>query len=237
MLFITGIIAAQTTKGKEIKMNELISSKSGLKYLVHEPQIKSVKHKAVILLHGVGSNEQDLFSLASQLPKDLIVISARGPVTLSEGSYAWYQVDFSTGKPVFNHEQEISSRKIIIDFITEIKKKYDLDEVYLGGFSQGAIMSFNVGLTHPELLKGIAVLSGRLMDEIKPSVLNAKDLQQLNVFLAHGNQDGTLQVAYAKAAKTYLEQQKVKLSYHEYAMGHQIIEQELNDLNSWFNAN
>jgi phospholipase/carboxylesterase len=204
-----------------------------LQYLVREPKIKSTKKKAIILLHGVGSNEKDLFALADQLPVDFYVIAARGQFTLSEGRYGWYNVDFSTGKPVFDKAQEISSREVIKKFMAQIKQKYQLDEVYLGGFSQGAIMSFSVGLTNPKEVKGIISLSGRLLTEIRPSIIKHDDLQRLKVFIAHGVQDNTLTVQYAREAKSYLGDLGVQLSYHEYNMGHQLNERVIHDMNAW----
>lgn len=204
-----------------------------LQYLVREPKVKSEKKKAIILLHGVGSNEQDLFSLANQLADDFLVISPRGQFTLGAGSYAWYQVDFSTGKPVFNAQQELSSRDVIKRFIGQVKHKYNLDEVYLGGFSQGAIMSYSIGLTNPTLVKGIISLSGRLLAEVRPVIIKGNELQQLRVFVAHGVQDNTLEIQYARDAKSYLENLQVQLSYHEYNMGHQINEKAIQDMNEW----
>ena len=140
-----------------------------LHYLVREPKIKSMHPPVIFLLHGVGSNEEDLFSFANQLPEKYLVISARAPISLGGNSFAWYQVDFSTNKPVFNFEQEEKSRTIIINFIEQLKEKYSFNEkeIYLCGFSQGAIMSYSVALTKPGLIKGIAVMSGRLLEEIK----------------------------------------------------------------------
>lgn len=207
-----------------------------LQYLVREPKIKSTKKKAIILLHGVGSNENDLFGLADQLPEDFYVIAARGQFTLSEGRYAWYNVDFSTGKPVFDKAQEISSREVIRKFIAQVKQKYRVDEVYLGGFSQGAIMSYSVGLTHAKEIKGILALSGRLLDEVKPLIIKNDELQQLSVFVAHGVQDNTLTVQYAREAKLYLDSLGVQLSYHEYEMGHGITTAVIKDMNHWLDA-
>src|SRR4051812_24012217 len=113
--------------------NDTISSITtdlALQYLVQEPKLKAAKQKAIILLHGVGSNEQDLFSLAHQLPDDFWVIAPRGQFILGAGRYSWYQVDFSTGKPVINAAQEASSREVIRVFISEIKQKYGIEEVY-----------------------------------------------------------------------------------------------------------
>lgn len=204
-----------------------------LKYLVKEPQKASTIKKAIILLHGVGSNEKDLFGLSEYLPPDFYIISVRGKFTFSEGSYAWYQVDFSSGKPVFNKEQELQSRTAILTFIEQVKMKYGFNEIYLGGFSQGAIMSYSIGLLHPEKMKGIICLSGRILQEIRSEVKMTGALNNLNVFLAHGTQDGTLSIDYAREAKNYLEQLQVKLRYYEFPMGHQITPEVLKALNQW----
>ena len=204
-----------------------------LKYLVREPKVKAEKKKALILLHGVGSNESDLFSLANQFPDDYLVISARGQFTLGAGRYAWFNVDFSTGKPIFDKAQEASSRELIRKFIVQVKKEYQLDEVYLGGFSQGAIMSLSIGLTHPTEVQRVIALSGRLLVEIRPFITKNDDLQKLKIFLAHGTQDNTLQIAFARDAKAFLDSLPVQLSYYEYEMGHQINGSVIKDVNAW----
>lgn len=204
-----------------------------LHYLLREPKTKSDNNKAIVLLHGVGSNEQDLFGLADQLPSDFYILSVRGPFSLGGGRYAWYNVDFSTGKPVFDKEQELSSREALTKFVAEIKQQYKLHNVYLGGFSQGAIMSYSVGLSHPKEVTGVIALSGRILEEIQRTIISGNDLPKLKIFLAHGVQDDKLPIHYAREGKNYLERLHVKLSYHEYPMGHQINEAVLKDLNGW----
>ena len=206
-----------------------------LHYLIREPKANGDFKKAIILLHGVGSNEQDLFSLADHFPFDFYVLSVRAPFTLAAGRYAWYNVDFSTGKPVFDVEQELTSRDLLTRFVSEIKEKFKLDQVYLGGFSQGAIMSYSLGLSHPREVTGVVAFSGRILEEIQRTITSGEDLGNLKVFLAHGIHDDKLPIHYARNGKTYLEKLKVKLSYHEYQMGHQITEAVLKDLNQWFN--
>jgi phospholipase/carboxylesterase len=206
-----------------------------LQYLIRKPQIKPEKKKAIILLHGVGSNEQDLFSLSNQLPQDYYIISPRGPFTLGAGRYAWYNVDFTTGMPVYNATQEAFSREVIRTFIKQMKDKYSLDELYLGGFSQGAIMSYSIALAHSNEVQGVIALSGRILEEIKPLVEKEHYLQRLKVFVAHGLQDNTLPIHYARQAKDYLESLSVQLTYKEYPIGHQISNEVLQDLNSWLN--
>lgn len=204
-----------------------------LNYLLKEPSVKSNKKKVIVLLHGLGSNEQDLFSLASQLPQDYYIICPRGKYTFSEGSYAWYKVDFSTGKPIYDHQQELESRKSILSFIDQIKMKFGFEEIYLGGFSQGAIMSATIGLLNPEKLKGIICLSGRILQEIQPLVKENVELSKLKIFLAHGIQDGVLPISNVREAKAFFMKYTPQLVYFEYNMGHQIIPEEMLKLKEW----
>jgi phospholipase/carboxylesterase len=217
----------------EVKDIQATIDNPGLQYLIREPKITSLRTKAIVLLHGVGSNEADLFNLSDHLPDDFYVISARGPFALGAGRFAWYNVDFSTGKPVFNAEQELTSRQAITKFIAVMRKKYSIDDIYLGGFSQGAIMSYSVGLSYPGEVAGVIGFSGRILDEIQSSITSTDDLTKLKIFLAHGVQDDKLPIHYAREGKRFLEKLRVKLSYHEYPIGHQINGAVLKDLNGW----
>ncbi|GGG02901.1 alpha/beta hydrolase [Pontibacter amylolyticus] len=161
------------------------------------------------------------------------MISPRGPFVLGDGRYAWYEVDFSTDKPQINATQEAKSRQDIQNFIRQVKEKYNLGEVYLGGFSQGAIMSFSIGLTHPELVAGVIGFSGRILQEIRPLVQQNDALKQLKVFISHGTQDTTLPVHYAREAKAYLQDAGVQLTYHEQDMGHQISGEAITKVADW----
>ena len=125
-----------------------------LHYLVREAKAGTINPPLLLLMHGVGSNEQDMFSLAEQLPDHFLIISARGSYTVGPNSYVWFHVDFSTGAPVFKQEEAERSRNTIIQFIETLKTHYSFDEkqIYLVGFSQGGIMSFSIGLTRPDLI-------------------------------------------------------------------------------------
>jgi len=217
---------------ENIKSNAL-QTDLALEYLARPAVGNSVNKKALILLHGVGSNEQDLISLAPYMPDDMTVISPRGPFALGEGRYAWYQVDFSKGKPEINAGQEEQSREIIREFVQQIKAKYSIDEVYLGGFSQGAIMSYTLGLTEPDLVTGVLSFSGRILQEIRTLVATTDNLKNLRVFIAHGTQDTTLPVHYAREAKTFLESKGITPTYHEVNMGHQITGEVIVDVREW----
>lgn len=206
-----------------------------LHYVFREPKIKSLHPPLIVLLHGVGSNEQDLFSFADQLPGRFLVVSARGPYTLGQGSYGWYHIDYSTGKSVYNKEEAEKSRNTIIDFIEQLSTKhaFDKSQVYLCGFSQGAIMSYSVGLTRPDMVKGIALMSGRLLEEIKPVIAPKDKLQNLDIFISHGTKDPVLKIDYARAAHTYLTQLGLASTYREYPEVHTISHAMFDDLLKW----
>jgi len=213
-------------------MENIIETLS-LTYKVKESN--SQKPGLILLLHGVGSNEDDLFRQAEKFPDGFVVVSARAPYTLAAGRYAWFQVDFSTGKPVINPEQAEQSRQVLHTFVNQLIHHYQIDDkkVYVGGFSQGGIMSYSVGLTHPQQFKGIFILSSRLLPEVKPLIAAGPVLQQLKVFIAHGKQDDVLPLGYAQEAKTYLQNLTPHITYHEYEMRHTISEEELADLLEW----
>src|SRR6187399_908559 len=124
-----------------------------LHHLVREPKIKLDKNPLILLLHGYGSNEEDLFSFATELPDEYYVISARAPYDMMYGSYAWYAINFDADENKFSDiDQAVESRDLIAGFIDELVAAYpiDKDEVTLVGFSQGSILSYAVALSYPE---------------------------------------------------------------------------------------
>lgn len=212
-------------------------NKPSLHYLVRRPEIQSERPPLLILLHGVGGNEADMFSYAAQLPGKYRVVAVRGPLTLGQNSYAWFQVDFTTGRPVINAEQAEQARKTIIQFIDDLKKVEDFDEqqVRLMGFSQGGIMSYSVALTAPEKIQGIAVMSGRLLPEVKPLIASKQRLSGLDIFVAHGTNDPVLQYQYAADATSYLKTKGLSPQLKTYQEGHYISPAMLQDVIGWLN--
>ncbi|PSK95033.1 alpha/beta hydrolase [Taibaiella chishuiensis] len=207
-----------------------------LHYRLREP-LRPGKGKppVIILLHGVGGNEDNLFTYANRLPEESLVIAARAPFTLQPGAYAWFHVHFEAGTPVINAEEAEKSRIILVQFINQVLEKYDADpeRVFLLGFSQGAIMSYSLALSRPEKVKGILALSGRVLPEIKPVMAAGTKLQRLHVFIGHGTADAVLPISYARAAKALTEQHGIQLNYHEYPVGHETVQEEWADIAAW----
>ena len=96
LLFFIHSFLIDTTNIKHISLKEsnITSGNLTLHYLVREPKTKTSKNKAIILLHGVGSNEQDLFNLGEHLSAESFIISARGPFSVGSGRFAWYFEDY-----------------------------------------------------------------------------------------------------------------------------------------------
>jgi phospholipase/carboxylesterase len=183
----------------------------------------------LLLLHGVGSNEANLASLAASLPEDIEILLLRGPLQLGPQGFAWYQVNFTSDGPSFNQQQAESSRQLLIQFIEALPPL----PTVIAGFSQGGIMSSSVGVTQPELVAGFALLSGRMLREIEPLIATQDRLKTVSAFIAHGQQDNVLPVDWAHEADAWLSRIGVEHQSHFYDMAHEIVPQELADFSRW----
>lgn len=207
-----------------------------LSYLLHSPPQGDTGAPLIVLMHGMGSNERDLFSFVGELPSRYAVVSARGPYRLGDDSYEWFDGTEVNGKLDGNPQMLAASRARIEQFVAQLVKRYGFDsqQVYLVGFSQGAIMSYQVALTDPGAIRGIGVMSGALFDSLSPSLRPSFALSHLHVFISHGDADHTIPVTYAAAANQRLRQLGINPEYHIYSgMQHEINEASLHDLVSW----
>ena len=207
-----------------------------LHYLVQEPKVKHDKNPLLLLLHGYGSNEEDLFSFAPELPDDSYVISVRAPYDLQPYGHAWYAIHFDADENKFSdNEQAKESVAIIASFIDEIVKKYPIDanNVTLIGFSQGAILSYGTALTYPEKVTKVVALSGYFNQDILPEVINTKAISHLKFFISHGSVDQVIPVDWARKAKPTLENLGLEVEYHEYPIGHGVSPKNFFDFKAW----
>lgn len=207
-----------------------------LHYLVREPHDKKTTNPVLILLHGYGSNEQDLFSFASELPGDYYVISVRAPHDLMYGSYAWYAINFDADENKFSDiGQAQQSRDLIADFIDEILQTYPIDpkQVTLIGFSQGCILSYAVAVSYPEKVQRVVAMSGYFNAEIAIEGFAENDLKPLQIFASHGSVDQVVPVEWARKAAPLLESLGVQIEYKEYPVGHGVAPQNFFDFRNW----
>lgn len=209
---------------------------TSLYHLVREPKLKKDKNPLLLLLHGYGSNEADLFSFASELPDEYYVISVRAPYDLQYGSYAWYAINFDADENKFSdHEQARASRDIIADFIDEIIQKYSIDgqDVTLIGFSQGTILSYAVALSYPTKVQRVIALSGYVNLEILVDGFSKNDFSRLSMFISHGTVDQVIPVEWARKAPSILNDMGIETVYKEYPVGHGVAPQNFFDLKNW----
>jgi len=207
-----------------------------LTHLVQEPtQTSSGKPPLLVLLHGVGSNEQDLFALASYADPRFFVISARAPLVLGPGAYGWYRVQFTDDGPRHDPAEAEAGRAAAAAFIQEAVAAYDLDarRVYLAGFSQGAITSLSLALLAPETIAGAVIMSGRLLPEAQEAMAPPERLRGLPLFVAHGTRDAVLPISLGREINQVLSMLPVDLTYKEYDMAHQVSAASLGDISAW----
>ncbi len=210
--------------------------KLSLVHLVRPPQTEVAgKPPLLIQLHGIGSNEYDLFEFADLLDPRFVVLSARAPLVLGLGSFAWFHVDYLPQGYAIKTEELRASQETLIRFIGEATEAYQADpqRVYLVGFSQGASMSLIAALAHPELVAGAAVMSGRLMDEARPWFAPKEQVAGLPLLLVHGTEDGVIPIRFARQAREALADLPVDLIYHEYEMAHEVSPASLDEVLAW----
>lgn len=207
-----------------------------LKYIVKEPSVINEDTSLLILLHGYGSNEEDLFSFANELPSNLIIVSARAIQNLGMGSYAWYSINFTDTQGKFSDIPEaITARETIATFIKEIQNKYNKtpEKTFLLGFSQGTILSYSIALNYPELVQKVIALSGHINPDLLPEDLQTKNYEKLDFFISHGSVDQVIPVEWAKKAPLFLNQLQIKNCYTEYPVGHGVAPKNFFDFKLW----
>ncbi len=211
-------------------------SKLTLEYLVRPPLSKNENPPLLLMLHGYGSNEQDLFSFAQELPEDLLIVSARAPLTIDYNGYAWYTIHFNGNSSNFSDIPEAKNALANIStFLDEIIEEYKVTNknIFLLGFSQGTILSIAFALNNPHKVKHIIALSGYVNEKLINEDLLQNSLKHLDFFVSHGTVDQIIPVDWARKTPGYLDKLNIENSYQEYPVGHGVAPQNFSDLNNW----
>ncbi|NNF17680.1 MAG: alpha/beta fold hydrolase [Gammaproteobacteria bacterium] len=198
---------------------------------------------SVIWLHGLGADGHDFEAIVPELDLD----AGRGirfvfphapvrPVTLNGGvpMRAWYDI-ISLDRHGRADEQGLreSQQQVEALIAREVERGSPVGSIVIAGFSQGGALALQTGLRHADKLAGIMALSCYLplqnsfTDEL--SVAN----RETPVFMAHGIMDPVVALQMGSESRDFLEQQKIRVEWHQYPMAHAVCNEELRDISLW----
>lgn len=190
----------------------------------------------LVLMHGVGSNEQDLFGLAPYVPPQFHVLSLRAPFAMGMGAYAWFQFTVDAdGTRHINVPQEQQARILVQQTVEAAAAQLGIppERIVLAGFSQGGIMALSQLLTQPQSLRGVVVWHSRLLPEIASLHAPAAAFAGKSAWVSHGSYDNVIPLTSAHAVRDRLAALPLQLSYHEYPGAHEIRPEELRASMQW----
>ena len=196
-------------------------------------QIKG-PYPAIILIHGYGSNMDDLFSFANYLPEQYTIISINAPLELPFGGGAWYSINFDSNlKKWSDNEEAKNSLGKIIDQLDYFTSTYELNpnNISLIGFSQGAILSWSLLLDHPSLFRRAICMSGYINQEILHKSIG--EYRNVLAYSSHGLNDFTVPYDWANSSILSLKENNPKVVFNTYPDGHNVSPENFESILNW----
>ena len=208
-----------------------------LQYLVREPENITSETPVLFMIHGYGSNEEDLFSFVPTLPENWLVVSFRAPLQSQFEGYSWYDIDFMDKDKFVDVPQATEALNAILNSIKDVRERYQIVEgpTHLCGFSQGGILSYSLALTYPQLFSKVAILSSYLEEKLLTNITKEKKkLQNLRFFISHGTDDAVIPFEWARKGADLLYDMSAYFSFREYMSGHGVNQKNYMDLMDFF---
>ena len=182
--------------------------------------IKPEKNKDIfnvmVLLHGYGGDGNDISTLTLNWRRYLpntIFICPNGHESCSINPAGYQLFDLTKDDPNYILNESIKAEKIILEFLEEIKREYNLDndKIILSGFSQGCMISINVGLTSEKPFNSIVGFSGKIInvDDLKKRKKNLT-----NTLLIHGDLDDIVSPTHLLEAKDFFLREGINIETH-----------------------
>ena len=178
-----------------------------------KPEIDNPINNAVILLHGYGGDGKDISMLTLNWKRFLpntIFLCPNGyeKCAINPSGYQWF--DLTKDDPEYILEQAKKAEKKLHQFIVEIKLKYNLknSQICLSGFSQGCMMSINLGLTNNENFNCVVGFSGKIINQ--KDITNRKT-SSTKMLLIHGDSDTVVSPTFLLEAKDFLIRNSVEI--------------------------
>jgi len=220
-----------------VKEDSIQEKSPVLQAVVREPKDALSPAPALILFHGYGSNEQDLFKAFNAIPDNWYVVSVRAPFELAKNQYSWYDGEINNDEVNIDVEMEKQSRKAASDYIDQFIHSHPVDpeKIVTAGFSQGAGLALTLMLTEPDKIHAAACFSGRVMDQVKPSIEKHEAIQSKQLFIGHGTSDARSPMSIVEEHKTWVESFGVNATLKTYDMGHSMSQEEITHFMEWLN--
>ena len=181
-----------------------------------KPENNAEIKSAIILLHGYGGDGKDISMLSLNWKRHLpntIFISPNGhePCSINPSGFQWF--DLTKDDPNYILEQSVKAEKKLNEFIYEIKNEYNLekDKICLLGFSQGCMMSLNLGLISDQEYNCIIGFSGKIINE---EDLRSRKKSSTKTLLIHGDSDQVVQPNFMLEAKDFLIRNNIEVETH-----------------------
>lgn len=195
----------------------------------------------LLLLHGYGSNEEDLFSFSPEISEEFFIVSARAPYEMPPYGAAWYAINFDASGDKFSDvNQAQQSMDLLLTFINEVKESYAIskDKINILGFSQGAILSYGLSLSYPQLFDKVICMSGYLNEDM---IKNREDLEtrfresvsKPTYFISHGTMDQVVPYDWAKQAPDFIDKLEIEHVFKDYPIGHGVARDNFYDMKAW----
>lgn len=200
-----------------------------------EKNALSSSDRLLVILHGYGANEYDLFQLSDAFIHKSHVVSLQAPYQLYPESYAWYAIHFDE---VNGKWSDIEQAKEIVEqlhvFIQALKEQYQVRHIDLLGFSQGAILSYALATKYPQQYSKIMALSGYFNKDLN-EISKDNSFGHLKVYASHGAEDPVIPLSWSAEIPAALG--KLNIEYEHFVfqdMGHTINQENLNSLVQWY---
>ncbi len=171
---------------------------------------------AIILLHGYGGDGNDISMLSMNwkryLPNTIFICpNGHEKCPINPSGFQWF--DLTKDDPNYILEQSIIAEKKLMNFIDEVKDKYNLtnNKICLSGFSQGCMMSINLGLTTDKEFNCVVGFSGKIINQEN---LKIRKKNSTNTLLIHGESDQVVHPSYMLEAKDFFIRNNIKIETH-----------------------
>ena len=176
---------------------------------------KDIKN-AIILLHGYGGDGKDISMLTlnwkRHLPNTIFICpNGHESCSINPTGYQWF--DLTKDDPVYTLEQSIKAEEKLNQFINEVKKEYNLEnqKICLSGFSQGCMMSINLGLTSDQSFNCVVGFSGKIINQ---KDLKIRQKSATDILLIHGDLDQVVSPNFMLEAKDFFIRNNIEIETH-----------------------